>query len=102
MYWNGNIYPLTEATTDESVWCAYQLDCNKNGIVYVFRREQAEADSMELRLNAVEEEAAYALTLVDEHYVERQLTCLGQKLREGLRVVIPEKRNSLLVRYTKI
>ena len=40
-YWNGDFYPLTEVTNDESVWSAYQLDLERQGVVYVFRREKS-------------------------------------------------------------
>lgn len=101
-YWNGDFYPLTEPSTDESVWCAYQLALKDKGVAYVFRREQAEVDSMLLCLHAVEDRASYEVTLIDEHFAETTTVCTGAQLRNGLTATIPAKRNSLLIRYQKI
>ena len=101
-YWNGDFYPLTEPTMDESVWCAYQLARGDRGVAYVFRREQSPQETMELALQAVEENAEYEVTFVDEYYKECTVRCSGRTLKTGLTVSISQKRNSAVVCYTKI
>ena len=101
-YWDGDFYPLTEATLDESVWSAYQLDCGDHGAVYAFRRAQCEETEKTLPLASLDCNAQYAVTLVDEQFNETYCTMKGAEMTCGVKLTIPEARNSLIMRYKKI
>lgn len=101
-YWNGDFYPLTVPTNDETVWCAYQLAKGDEGIAYVFRREFARQNTMVLYLQALEPDADYQVTMTDDALQEQVITCDGKTLQGGLNVVITSKRGSVIVRYQKI
>lgn len=101
-YWNGDFYPLTVPTNDETVWCAYQLSQGDEGVAYVFRREFARQNTMVLYLQALEPEANYRVTMTDDAMEKQVITCDGKTLQGGLNVVISHKRGSVTVKYQKI
>ena len=101
-YWNGEFYPLTVPTNDETVWCAYQLSQGDAGVAYVFRREFARQNTMVLYLQALEPEANYRVTMTDDAMEQQVITCDGKTLQGGLNVVISHKRGSVTVKYQKI
>lgn len=101
-YWNGDFYPLTEPTTDESIWCAYQLSKGDQGIAYIFRRAQSACDTMSVCLEAVVDDRSYALTIIDETFVRTTRICSGRELREGLKVTLPIPRSSALLHYQAV
>jgi len=100
-YWDGDFYPLTEITIEEDVWAAYQLALEEGGAVYAFRRELCDIDKMVFKLNAIDPDAVYKVTFVDEYLCATEHLYAGQKLLEGIELTIPEKRNSLIVKYQK-
>jgi alpha-galactosidase len=101
-YWDGDFYPLTEATLDESVWSAYQLDCGDHGAVYAFRRAQCEEPENTLPLAALDRDAQYAVTLMDERFNKTHCTMMGAEMACGVKLTIPQARNSLIMKYRKI
>lgn len=98
-YWNGDFYPLTVPAVDESVWAAYQLARESDGAVYVFRRASSEEAEKTFALSAIECEKDYRVTLIDEALVRHEMIVSGKTLSEGFTVTIPQKRESLLVKY---
>ena len=97
-YWLGDFYPLTEITTDETVWAGYRLAKNGNGVFYLFRREQALNDSMIINVPEVAE-GKYCIRVSDEFYNTREFTVEGAVLRTGISIKIPHKRQSAVVEY---
>lgn len=98
-YWNGDFYPLSEATLDETVWSAYQLALEDSGAVYVFRREKSTQNKMIFRLNAVVPEKQYRLTFTDENYTSWEEVISGEALLSGLQICIDNPRNSVVITY---
>lgn len=98
-YWDGDFYPLTEVTNDESVWSAYQLDLKGQGIVYVFRREESAEAVNIISFCAVDMDREYTLTFIDENFNQSQTTVTGKELANGIEVTIERSRNSLIVEY---
>ena len=101
-YWDGDFYPLTSATLDESVWSAYQLAFEDHGALYVFRRANSRQCTKKFALKAVDLSKNYSLTLIDEHFVRTQLTASGSELASGIEVTIPAPKNSLIMQYHTI
>ncbi|MDY0165248.1 MAG: alpha-galactosidase [Thermoguttaceae bacterium] len=66
-YYYGDYYPLTPWTRDNKVWMAWQLDRPEagDGIIQAFRRPEAEADSIRLKLGGLESAGQYKLTSID-------------------------------------
>lgn len=101
-YWNGDFYPLTEAKVDESVWAMYQLARKTDGIVYAFRRAHSETSAQKLNIQAIDEAKAYKLTFIDEKLIRTSKTYSGKELSEGIEITIPNKRESLIVKYEEV
>lgn len=98
-YWNGDFYPLSEATLDESVWSAYQLALSDSGAVYVFRRAESVHCKMTFALNALDASKQYRLTFTDEDFNTWEEMCSGKALLSGLEIQIDKPRNSMVITY---
>ncbi len=101
-YWNGDFYPLTEATQDESVWSAYQLALPDSGVIYAFRRAQCKQSTLTFPLSAICKGKQYRLTFIDEYFNCREEICSGEALLSGLEVFIENPRNSMVITYREI
>ena len=98
-YWNGDFYPLSEATLDEGVWSAYQLALPDSGAVYIFRRAQSEESKMTFPLNALDSTKQYRLRFTDEEFSGWEETHSGQDLLSGLEICITKPRSSMVITY---
>lgn len=98
-FWDGDFYPLTAPTNDESVWTAYQLALPEEGLLYVFRRQESECSEAAFALQGIDAGAAYRLTFIDEHFTRTEREASGAELMQGLAVFIAQKRASCLVKY---
>jgi len=99
--WNGDFYPLTEATLRDDVWCAYQLDLEGNGFAAFFRRENAESSEMTFTLNNIDTDKDYEITLSDENYEKTVKVVKGKDLA-SFTAHIPEAKQSLLLTYKTV
>ena len=97
-YFYGDYYPLTPASTRDNAWLAYQLNRpeQKDGIVIIFRREEAANESISTRLYGLNENSDYELFYEDYGL---QIRKSGRELMEGFTISIPQKPASLLVSY---
>lgn len=101
-YFYEDYYPLTtcgDMTSDE-IWLAYQLyrPSDGSGYIVAFRREMAEAESIEVKLGGVEPDAEYEFTDCDtgEKFVRK-----GSELKSGITLTIKNKRESKLLKYAQ-
>ena len=110
-FWDGDFYPLTPFgrehgkwgdIADEKIWTAYQLAKENEGVVYAFRREFCEIPEQTLALKAIDPEARYLVTWIDEAFVRTEKEVRGNELAEGILVSIPEKRQSCVMKYRKL
>ena len=101
-YWEGDFYPLSPSSTDETIWAMFQLALEGEGAVYAFRREFSEIDSRDVAFAAVDSEAEYQLTFIDEALKRSEKVYTGAALTAGIAVEIPEKRSSLIILYKKV
>jgi len=97
-YFYGDFYPLTEYSTSDEAWAAFQWDRPEqgDGIALAFRRPQAAGSSITVRLHNLEAEGHYDITF-DDYGIT--LMKSGRELTEGLPVKIPEAPGSLLIKY---
>lgn len=98
-YWDGDFYPLSEASNDETIWAMFQLACGDRGALYAFRREQCEQETCSIAFEAIDADKTYSLTFVDEYLNRTDMEYSGAKLLAGIPVTIPDKRNSLIIKY---
>lgn len=100
-YMSEDYYPLTEVSDRSDIWCASQFHRpgGDDGIVLVFRRENAPYTTAEYPLFGLEANADYVFTDAD---TGAQSTFSGKTLTEqGLPVNMKEKRSSRLYFYKK-
>ena len=99
-YFYGDFYPLTEYSTSDEAWAAFQWNRpeERDGIVLAFRRQQAAESSISVLLHELEPEADYEVTYEDYGIT---LFKTGRELASGLGVKIPEAPGSLLLRYRR-
>ncbi len=100
-YFLADYYPLTEYSTSDEAWAAFQWDRPEegDGIVLAFRRPQAPSSSLTIRLHALEPEADYELSYED--YGITQVKS-GRELAQEWAVKIADAPGSLLIRYRRV
>ena len=99
----GDYYPLTAYTLANDQWIGWQFDRPEagQGMVQVFRRDASPYESARIPLSAVDPEARYRVTNVDDPGSALEIS--GKDLREkGLLVTIPEKPSSAFFVYAKL
>ncbi|MBN2311716.1 MAG: alpha-galactosidase, partial [Candidatus Hydrogenedentes bacterium] len=100
-YWYGDLYPLTPQSVALEHWCAFQLhraDLNE-GLVLVFRREQSAYTGLETRLRGLDADTAYSVVCIDNEGNAEESTRQGRELMDGFDVHVPQRRDSLVIRY---
>ena len=100
-YFFGDYYPLTEYSTSDEAWAAFQWDRpeERDGIVLAFRRPQAAASMLSIVLHGLEPEGDYEVVYEDYGIT---LVKNGRELMSGLGIKIPEAPGSLLIKYRRI
>lgn len=100
-YWKGDFYPLTAATLNENVFAAYQLAKEDGGFAAVYRRADCREEKFRLKLNAVDEDSDYLVTVTDEDYKKKVSTVSGADLKQGIDIDMPRAYTSAVCEYVK-
>jgi alpha-galactosidase len=97
-YFFGDFYPLTDYSTSDDAWAAFQWNRPEqgDGIVLAFRRPRAPEASIQIRLHNLDASARYAVTFEDYGIT---LTRTGAQLSADFPIKIPTSATSLLIRY---
>lgn len=100
-YFKEDFYPLTEVSSQSDVWCAYQFHHSKgqDGVVEVFRRENAPYETAVFRLKGLDPNAEYRFVDLDggAFFVS------GKDLSEnGFRVSMAERRKAKIYMYQTV
>ncbi|MCX6561027.1 MAG: alpha-galactosidase [Candidatus Aminicenantes bacterium] len=100
-YFLADYYPLTEYSTGDEAWAAFQWDRpeERDGIVLAFRRPSAPAASIVVRLRGLDPEGDYEASFEDYGIA---VVKTGRELGQGLSVKIPDAPGSLLIRYKRV
>jgi alpha-galactosidase len=100
-YLFGDYYPLTDYSTSDEAWAAFQWDRpeERDGIVLAFRRPLAEAATIVVKLGGLDPGADYEVSYEDYGIT---LFKSGRELAAGLSIKIPEAPGSLLIKYHRI
>jgi alpha-galactosidase len=99
-YLLGDYYPLTPYSLEKTAWIAWQFDePQQGGVVQAFRRDEAKADSLVLKLQGLEPETIYAVENLDNGKIEK---LVGKDLMTvGLHVKIAGRPGAALYVYRK-
>ncbi len=100
-YFSEDFYPLIPASKENTSWSAsqYHKPDDGSGIILAFRRALCPFDRATVTMGGIEANAAYRFTNED---TGESFTIAGNELLEkGITLVIPEKRQSQLLIYTK-
>ena len=101
-YFNGDIYPLTKISPNDDVWSACQFDRPEagDGIVQVFRRENAPYEQARYFLSGIDGAAQYIFTDLDN---ESEIRFSGEELlKQGFTVTISDRRTAKIWQYRKL
>ena len=100
-YFFGDYYPLTEYSTEDEAWAAFQWNRpeQQDGIVLAFRRPRAVESTKNLVLHSLDPAADYEVSYEDYGLV---MVKNGKELLGGIEVKIPEPNGSLLVKYRRV
>lgn len=100
-YFSEDFYPLTELSEKLDVWCAMQFNRpDKNdGIIEVFRRENAPYETACFMLRGLDESADYLFTDADGG----EFTLSGKELSQnGLKITVHDKRKAKIYFYKAV
>lgn len=100
-YFSEDFYPLTELSEKLDVWCAMQFNrpYKSDGIIEVFRRENAPYETACFMLRGLDESADYLLTDADGG----EFTVSGKELSQnGLKITVPDKHKAKIYFYKTI
>jgi alpha-galactosidase len=100
-YFRGDFYPLTEYSTSDEAWTAFQWDRpeERDGIILAFRRPQASAATITISPRELAPDADYEVSFEDYGIT---LFKTGKELASGLSIKIPEAPGSLLIKYRRV
>jgi alpha-galactosidase len=97
----GDFYPLSEHSTADNVWAAWQFDRPdlSAGVVQAFRRAQCPYVTARYKLRSLEAGAFYEVTDLDTN--RPQVMSGRELLEDGLLIAIAEAPGAALVSYRK-
>jgi alpha-galactosidase len=100
-YLLADFYPLTEYSTSDEAWTAFQWDRaeERDGIVLAFRRHLSATASISVNFHGLDPAGDYELAFEDYGIT---VVKRGGELAAGLMIKIPEAPGSLLVKYRRV
>lgn len=101
-YFACDFYPLIENSHENIAWAASQYDCpeDASGIILAFRRARSPFESMVAELGGINADKTYVFC--DEDTGEEKSLSGADIIRDGFKLEIAHKRQSLLIRYHAI
>jgi alpha-galactosidase len=99
-YYQGDFYPLTEITAEETRWLTYQYDRPDlgEGMVMGFRRRKCPEPVLTVKLRGLMSSARYE---VKDRDTQRQWVATGAELARGLQLKSSEEPSSVLLTYQR-
>jgi alpha-galactosidase len=99
--YNGDYYPLTPYTLEETAWMAWQLDSpdKGEGVVQAFRRRESPFETARFRLRGLDPKASYAV--VDADAAGETVASGAELMERGLTVTVPARPGAAVVSYRK-
>ncbi len=99
-FYYGDFFPLTDYSTDETTWMAWQWASpdGQSGVIQAFRREQSAFVSATFRLRHLNHNVMYSVEDLD---TRRKVQISGQDLLDkGVPVSIPNAPGAVLLQYS--
>lgn len=104
-YWYGDFYPLTQVSTANDQFMAYQFhraDLDE-GLILAFRRAECSLRGIVTDVNAIDSSAKYELEYIDNTGRSTSKTMTGKQIQKsGLAISISGKGESMIIRYKKV
>ncbi len=100
--WKNDFIPLTEASLDESVWCAWQIAGSSSGFAEFFRRAESGEKEFVFKPYGIFPDRDYVVTFIDEKYRSESKTISGSEFMRGIKVICPEAHTSAVIEYQEI
>ncbi len=99
-YFFGDYYPLTPYSKSEETWIAWEFvrPGAQDGMIQAFRRENAPAAEIRLRLRGLESGAVYEFRNLDDSGRTTRLSG-AEAASDGLRVTAPAPRTALIITF---
>jgi len=100
-YFYGDFYPLTEYSTSDEAWTAFQWNRPEDGdgIILAFRRPLAPGAAINAVLQGLDPAGDYEVNFEDYGIT---LVKSAKELAAGLNLKIPEAPGSLLIKYRRV
>ena len=99
---DGDFFPLTPPSNDESSWCAYRFDKEgREGFCVFFRRAENGESEREFRLRGIDPSMKYETETTDDGFCVTRRTLDGKELA-SLTVNLPRPGTSCVVKYKMI
>ena len=98
-YLTCDFYPLIRNSKETISWAASQYDEpeSNSGIILAFRREECPFASADVKLGGIKADKTYEFINVD---TDEKIIASGDELiKNGIKLTIPNKRESLLIKY---
>ncbi len=98
LFFYGDYYPLTEYSSGDDVWMAYQFSrpAQKDGIIFAFRRNACNNSTINVKLRGLDDKAQYEINFEDYGI---KFVKSGKELLEGFDINIPQAPGSLIIYY---
>lgn len=101
-YFSEDFYPLTEDSSKQDVWTAFQFDRpeENDGIIQVFRRAKSPYETANFKLGNIDVNGNYIFTDADD---DSSFTLSGKELNEnGFNITVKTKRTAKIYFYKKV
>ena len=99
--WDGDFYPLTEATHADDCWCAYQFAMQDKGYCLFFRRENDTEPQKTFNINGIDVTSDYEVTTSNEEYEMTTMIVKGADM-VNYTAIIQNPLESLMLSYKKL
>jgi len=101
-YYFGDLYVLSDVSTDPAAWCVLQYDRpeEQDGMVIAFRRHKSPYASYECDLHGIDPSAHYAVTVSADYTPPTPRRMDGDRLQR-LTVDIADRPGSVVVEYRR-
>ena len=102
-FFYGDYYPLSSYDASEKGWLALQFHREdlQAGMVLVFRREKCTKEEYLIKFQAVKPDFLYRIEISDEICRKEKKILPGEKIRQGLQLIIQQVPGSRLIFYKR-
>ena len=102
-YYFGNLYALSDITTNPKDWCVlqYHRPAEGDGMVIAFRRHESPYSGFSCALREIEDETTYKVILSTDYSPASEKTMSGDELR-AVALTIDQAPGSIIMEYRRL